>query len=247
MQIEIAVIGRQFHDLLQLHQFFAYAPVRDQTLDRANAQPMFLAELHQLRQPRHRSVVVQDFAKHSRRLQSGHSREIDGRFGVTCASQHAAILGPQRKHMTRLIEIVRRRFRVRDRQDGRRAIVRADPGRHSARRIDRNSEIGPMRFAVLRHHSLQAELLGALVRDRHANQAASVRRHEIDRFRRHFFRCHDQIAFVLAIGIVGHDHHAPFGDVAHHIVNRIELKCLCGLCNHRNNTITSRAALSNSH
>ena len=83
-----------------------------------------------------------------------------------------------------------------------------------------------MRFAVLRHHPLQTELLGALVRDRHANQTPAVRGHEIDRLRRDFFRRHDQIAFVLAIGIVGHDHHAPFGDIAHHIVNRIELKCL---------------------
>ena len=80
-------------------------------------------------------------------------------------------------------------------------------------------------LAVLRHHSLQAELLSALVRDRHANQAAPVLRHEIDRFGRHLLRRHDQIAFVLAVGVVGHDDHAPFGDVAQHIVNCIELKC----------------------
>ena len=37
MQIEIAVVGRHFHDLLNLHQFFAHATIGDQTLDRANA------------------------------------------------------------------------------------------------------------------------------------------------------------------------------------------------------------------
>ncbi len=82
-----------------------------------------------------------------------------------------------------------------------------------------------MFFSVLRHHALQAELVGALIGNGDANQAPAVRRHEIDRFRRHFFRRHDQIAFVLAIRIVGHDHHAPFGDVAKNIVNRVELKC----------------------
>ena len=46
MQIEIAVIGRHFHDLLQLHQLLANATVGDQTLDRADAQPVFLVEFH---------------------------------------------------------------------------------------------------------------------------------------------------------------------------------------------------------
>ena len=53
-----------------------------------------------------------------------------------------------------------------------------------------------------------------------------MRRHEINRVRRRFFSSHDQIAFVFAIGIVGYDDHASLSDVAHDIVNRIELKCL---------------------
>jgi hypothetical protein len=71
-----------------------------------------------------------------------------------------------------------------------------------------------MFFSVLDHHALQPELVGPLVQDGDTNQAPAVRRHKIDRFRRHFFCRHDQIAFVLAIRIVGHDHHAPFSDVA---------------------------------
>ena len=59
-----------------------------------------------------------------------------------------------------------------------------------------------------------AELVGALIRNWDANQTPAVRRHKIDRLGRDFFRGHDQIAFVLAIRIVGHDHHAPFRDVA---------------------------------
>ena len=46
MQIEIAVVGRHFYDLLQLHQLLANAAVGDQTLDRANAQPVFFVEFH---------------------------------------------------------------------------------------------------------------------------------------------------------------------------------------------------------
>ena len=89
-----------------------------------------------------------------------------------------------------------------------------------------------MLFPVLRHHALQAELVGALIGYWDANQAAAVCRHEINRFRRHFLGTHDEIAFVLAIGIVGDNDHAPFRNVAQNIVNRVELKCVLRPGNH---------------
>ena len=103
MQIEITVVGRQFHDLLQLNQFFAKTAKSDQALDRANAQAMFFAKLHQLGQPRHGAVVVQDFAKHASRLQAGHSCQVDGCLSVTCAPQHPAVLRAQRKYVAWLV------------------------------------------------------------------------------------------------------------------------------------------------
>ena len=72
MQIEIAVIRRHFHDLFALDQFFADPTMRDQTLNGADAEAVFFAEPHQLRQTRHRAVVMQNFAEHPGRLQSGH-------------------------------------------------------------------------------------------------------------------------------------------------------------------------------
>ena len=107
VQIEVAVIGRQFHDLFAYDQFFAQTAVRDQALNRADAQLVFFPELHQLGQARHRSVVVQDFAKHAGRLQARHPRQIDRRFGVTRAAQDAAFFRPQGEDMARLDKIVR--------------------------------------------------------------------------------------------------------------------------------------------
>src|SRR5256885_17212167 len=98
MQIEIAVIGRHFHYLLELDQFLALSPVSDQTLNRADTQSVLLAKLHQLWQPRHRSVVMQNFTKHARRLQPGQARKIDSRFRMPSPTQHAAILGSQWKY-----------------------------------------------------------------------------------------------------------------------------------------------------
>ncbi len=65
--------------------------------------------------------------------------------------------------------------------------------------------------------------------------------------RRRLFRGHDQVAFVLAVGIVRHNDDAALGDVAHDIVNSVELKCLLRLGDHRINTITSTDAVSNSY
>ena len=233
MQIEIAVIRRHLHHLLALDQLLAHAAIRDQALDGADAESVLFAELHQLRQPRHRAVVVQNFAKHAGRLQAGEPRKIDRRLGVTGATQHAALLGAQREDVPGLDEIFRLRVRIGDRRDRLRAIVRADAGRDAIRRVDRDGEIGPIHLAVLRHHALQAELLRAFVRNRHADQAAAMHGHEVDRFRRGFLRRHHEIALVLAIFVVGHDHDLACRDVAHDIVDRVEFKRWRCLSQHR--------------
>ena len=56
---------------------------------------------------------------------------------------------------------------------------------------------------------------GALLGDRHADQAAAVARHEIDRLRRDEVGGEHEIALVLAIFLVDEDDHPPgldFGD-----------------------------------
>src|SRR5207237_2250798 len=100
MQIEIAVIGWHLYDLFSLDQLFPHPPMRDQTLDGADAQPMFLAKPHQFRQACHRPVVVQNFAEDTGGLEPGHSREIDRRFSMTGATQDATVLRSQRKDVS---------------------------------------------------------------------------------------------------------------------------------------------------
>src|SRR5436189_5021898 len=104
-----------------------------------------------------------------------------------------------------------------------------------------------MLLPVPRHHALQAELLSTFIGNRRANQAAPVRSHEVNRLRGYFFGGHYQVAFVLTIGIIRHNDDATLGDIAYHIVNSVKLKCLLRLGDHRNNTITSSAVLSNSY
>ena len=46
------------------------------------------------------------------------------------------------------------------------------------------------------------------------DQSAGVKDHLIDRLGGGFFGCHDEIAFVFSVFIVGHDDDAPGSDVA---------------------------------
>ena len=147
--------------------------------------------------------------------------------------------------MAGLHEVCRCRFRISNRLNRRRAIVRADARGHALRRIHRDREIGPMHFAILRDHLLKPELFRALRRDRHADQTAPVHGHEVDRLRRSLLRRHDEIAFILSIGIVGHDHNPARGDIAQDIVDGIELHDFRSLSNHSVN-ITSRVLFGNS-
>src|SRR5258708_5859201 len=102
-----------------------------------------------------------------------------------------------------------------------------------------------MHLAILRDHSLKSELFGALHRDRHADQSATMHGHEVYCLRRSLFSRHDEIAFVLAIGIVGHDHNPAGGDIAQDIVDGVELYDFWNLSNHCVN-ITSRVLFGNS-
>ena len=94
------------------------------------------------------------------------------------------------------------------------AIAGADARADAVRGVDRHGEIGAMQFAVVRHHALQSELAGPRLGERDTNKTASVLGHEIDRLGRDLGCGHDQIALVLALGVVGHDNHFTRADIA---------------------------------
>src|SRR5258708_2727710 len=53
----------------------------------------------------------------------------------------------------------------------------------------------------------------------HANQSASIRRHEINDFWRYHFRCADEIPFVFSVLVVNDDNHSTFADVRSGLLN----------------------------
>ena len=207
IKIEVAVIGRHAHTLFALHQFLAAPAVGDEITDGAHLQLVLAAELLQIVEPRHRTIFVEDLANHSRGIESGQAHQINCRLGVARPLQDAAFPRLQGKNVPGLGQVGRTALCSGQHADCLGTVPRTDPGSHTFGGIDRHREIGPVQFAVVRHHALQTELPRTRHGKRDANETTAVFGHEIDRLGRHFARGHDQIALVLALGIIGHNDH----------------------------------------
>ena len=174
---------------------------------------MFPGEFSQFRQPRHRAVVVHDFAEHADGAQPGELREVHRRLGVAGALQHAAGPRAQRKNVAGLHQILRHGGGRRHDLNGFGAVGGADAGGDAARGVHAHLKIGAKTLAVLMHHAVNAELLQPPGGRRHANQPASEPGHEIDGGGRDVLAGHDEVALVLAVFIIHDDDHFPPADV----------------------------------
>ena len=124
--------------------------------------------------------------------------------------------------MSRLHQVLGHGRRVRHDLDRARAVGGANAGRDAARGIDAHLEIRFERFAVLHDHSFDAQLLQPVRGGRHTDQSSTELGHEINRLRCRGFGGHDQIALVLAVGIVHHDHHLALPQVLNDALDGIK-------------------------
>ena len=119
--------------------------------------------------------------------------------------QHAPFARAERRYVAGPPKIGRHGFRIDGDADRLGAILRADTGGHSETLVgvdadrERGSILVGVYFALLR----ELELIGPLARKRQANPPAGLADHEVDHLGRDQLRRANQIAFVLAIFIVG--------------------------------------------
>ena len=214
VQVELAIISRHVDDLLAGDKLFAFTAKLDELLDGTDLEFVFFREATQLRQAGHRAVVVHDLANDPHRPAAGESGEIHCRLGVAGALQHTPAAGAQREHVPRLHQVVGQRGGFGQGLDGRGAVGGADAGGDALRGVDAGLEVGTVGLAVVEYHALDAELLQALRRGRHTDEAAAKLGHEVDRLGRGFLGGHDQVALVFAIGVIDDDDHLAARDVA---------------------------------
>ena len=173
-------------------------------------------------QPRHVAVVVHDLADDACRIESGEAGDIDGSLGVAGADQHTAVLGDQREDVARRYHVAIILGRIDGDGDGMRAVVRRDAGRNPFARLDRYGKGSRMARAVRARHQLEMQLLGALGRQRDADQAPAVLGHEVDRVGRRHLRRDDEVALVLALLGVDQNEHAAVARILDHLLDRGE-------------------------
>ena len=222
MQIEIPVVSGHVDRLFVLHELLAFAAVGDEVLDGAHLEPVFLFEADEIRQTGHGAVLFHDFANDSGGIEAGEAREIDGGLGVARAAQNTASLGLEGKYMAWLHEIGGLCLGVGEQANRGGAVFHADARGHALGGIHRDGEIGFKKFSVLGNHSLKAEAGSALLGDGCADKAAAELCHEIDGCGSDFGGGHEEIALVLAVGVISNNHHASSTDVGNDFGNRIE-------------------------
>ena len=140
-------------------------------------------------------------------VKPGEPCDVDRGLGMAGADQHAAGAGDERKHVAGRHQRFGPVGRIDRHRDGARPVCCADPGRNPVLGLDRDGESGLVAAAVGARHRLEPELVGPVLSEREADQAAAVPGHEVDRVGCGHLRRDHEVALVLARFVVDQDEH----------------------------------------
>ena len=168
------------------------------------------------------TVFVEDLHDHRRRFEARETHQVAARLGMPGARQHAARLGPERKHVAGLLQVLGHCVRRHRRPYGPRPVVGRNPRRDPFGRLNGQGEVGAAPPIGLADHQRQAQLFAALSGQRQADQTPAVTRHEIDIGGAHAAGGHDQVALVLAGFIIQDDDHPAGAQVGDDVLGRVQ-------------------------
>ena len=203
---EVAVTGRDARLGHPAHQLLGVPSVADEVGDGDELEAVLLGELLEARHARHAAVVVHDFGEHAGGVHAREASEVDRGLGVAGALEHSSIPIPQREDVTGASEVFGPGGGIEQCVHGRAAVGGRDAGGRALPGVDRHRERGALALGVVGDHEREAQLVEARPLDRHADHAARVADHERHLLGRHGFGGHDQVALVLAVGVVDDDH-----------------------------------------
>ena len=195
------------------HEPLMLQAVADQPGDRDHLEIVAVAEFLELRNTRHRAVLVHDFANDSGGGKAGQTREVNGGFGLAGAHEHTAFAGTERQNMSRPREVRRPRLRVDDHADRARAIGGRHARRNTFSRIHGFAKRRAEARRIPRGDRRQLKVLATFRGQREADQAATVGDHEVDDLRRDLFGGHREIALVFTVFVVHDDEHSTGANI----------------------------------
>jgi hypothetical protein len=178
------------------------------------------AELQEFRHPSHGPIGIHNLADHTSRQQPGECCQVDRRFRLTGAHQHAAFSSTQRKDMARASQFRGSGVGSHRNLDRVTSIARRYARRHALPGVDRFTESGSKHGSVVWGHEGKLQLIAFLCAQRQANQSATVCGHEVDRLRRDQLCRESQIAFVFAILIIHYNQHPAGAKILQRLRNR---------------------------
>lgn len=190
----------------------------DEVLDRADLEAPFPREPHAALGPHHAGLAAQGLALDLLAVldqladdgglgEPGEAAEVDARLGVAGPLPDAALLGAQREDVAGPAEVVGLDVGAGQRPAGQGAVVGADArGDAGVGAVDAERVGGALGVLRVHHHLRQLEGLGQGLGDGRADQARRVPHHEGHLLGRDVLGGDDQVAFVLAGGIIEDDH-----------------------------------------
>src|SRR3989441_2484558 len=156
---------------------------------------------------------VKDLADQAGRVATREPREVHGRLGVAGAAQDAARHRPEGQDVAGARQVFGPHLLIHEGANRDRAVVGRGAGRDAASGVNGHGERGPHGGRVVRDHHRDLELVQPLAGHRHADEAAAVLGHEVDRLRRDLVGGHHEIALVLAVLVVNDHEDAPLADL----------------------------------
>ena len=150
--------------------------------------------------------------------------KADARPGDIVMPGHIFPLRAQGKDVTRHDDVAGTGVRLDRRLYRHRPVGGGNAGGHALRRLDRDGEIGGVLVVVVGHHQRQVQLPATPLGKRQADQPTPVTGHEVDRLRRHALAGQDEVALVLAVGVVHEDDHPAGLDVGDDLLGTVQLQ-----------------------
>ena len=169
------------------------------------------------------AVIVHNLAADAYGLQACQLAQINSGFGVTGAHQYTALACAQRENVSRTAEVARLRTRLSAFFHGICALVSGNTG-GGVNMINRNREGCFVIVGVVCYHSAKLQLFHNLAVCRHADKSACFLSHKVNSLGSAQLGCHNQVAFVFTVLVVGYQYHLTCFNRSDSFINCIILK-----------------------
>ena len=169
------------------------------------------------------AVVIHNLAADAYGLQACQLAQINSGFGVTGAHQYTALACAQRENVARTAEVARLCTRLSAFFHGISTLVSGNTG-GGINMINRNREGCFVIVGVVRYHSAKLQLIHNLAVCRHADKSACFLSHKVNSLGSAQLGCHNQVAFVFAVLVIGYQYHLTCFNRSDGFINCIILK-----------------------